>query len=247
MLLRQFGRSMSTAAESLCSTARHRLLEHETNRLSKNAYKAERPAAVLVPLFMNQADQKLSVLLTLRSNKLRHHSGEVACPGGRHEECDRDPVDTALREAREEIGMQPHQVEVLTQFPIFLARGRQPVVPVVGLVPENFQPAIQTSEVEAVFRAPLEMFLVNDPMHTSQDFEYKGKFLIMHSFDYKDPEHESRSFRIWGFTAQVLISVASIVFNRPPDFRSQLLHYSPNVPTQVGEKPAKEYYQGSKL
>ena len=224
-----FGRSMSTSVGSFCAVARRRLEEHEACRLNAKRQTPIKPAAVLVPLFMNHADQKLSVLLTLRSSQLRHHSGEVALPGGRFDEGDRDPVDTALREAREEIGMHPHQVDVCTQLPIHLARGSQAVIPVVGMVPENFQARLQTSEVEAVFRAPLEMFL-GDPSHMSNRIEYRTRRFLMHSFHYKDMEHGGREFKIWGFTAQVLISVASMVWERRPDFECILMNHSPVLP-----------------
>eukprot|EP00117_Sycon_ciliatum_P017121 scpid69531/ scgid16260/ Nudix hydrolase 15, mitochondrial; Coenzyme A diphosphatase NUDT15 len=143
--------------------AKRRFEDHERCRLlSEDRLRPHQPAAVLVPLFLNHADNKLSVLLTQRSAKLKHHSGEVALPGGRYDEGDESAVATALRESCEEVGLQKHQVEVCTELPPHLVRDMSLVVPVVGFIPENFRPRIHRTEVDAVFRAPLEMFLSSE-------------------------------------------------------------------------------------
>ncbi|XP_065175399.1 uncharacterized protein LOC135805308 [Sycon ciliatum] len=232
MLVKSVERTMCTAASaasvattgSITSLARRRFEDHERCRLSEDRIRPHQPAAVLVPLFLNHADDKLSVLLTQRSAMLKHHSGEVALPGGRYDEGDESAMATALRESSEEVGLQKHQVEVCTELPPHFARNQSSVVPVVGFIPENFPPRIQEAEVDAVFRAPLEMFLSSEN-HSSKYIDFHANRFLMHSFNYVDPEHGNRAFRIWGFTAQLLITVASIAFNRVPDFDCLLMHY----------------------
>ncbi|KAG6745301.1 hypothetical protein POTOM_051952 [Populus tomentosa] len=107
-------------------------------------------AAVLICLFEGN-EGELRVILTKRSMKLSSHPGDVALPGGKMEEGDADDSATALREAMEEIGLDPHLVQV----------HQLKVVPVVGLLArvEDFKPVLNTNEVDTLFDVPLEMFL----------------------------------------------------------------------------------------
>ena len=218
---------MCSAVDPL-SAVKRRLEEHEQARI--NAVRGRPPsadseatAAVLVGLFHNAADDEMSVLLTLRSTKLKRHSGEVSCPGGRPEPGDRDAVDTALREAREEIGLPSHMVDVVTQLPAHPTRGGAFVTPIVGFIPPNFSSVRQCDEVEAVFRMPLSA-LLDDRTHTRQTVDFRGGSFHMHSFQYADGD-SGRTFRVWGFTAQICITVGSIALGRKPAFAADLWHY----------------------
>nr|ABK21420.1 unknown [Picea sitchensis] len=124
------------------------------------ARKRAKRAAVLVCLFEG-SEGDLRVILTQRSGNLSSHSGEVALPGGKMEERDKDDAETALREAKEEIGLDPSHVKVVTTLEPFLSKYLLRVVPVVGLLPDrkSFKPVINPGEVDAIFDAPLEMFL----------------------------------------------------------------------------------------
>ena len=74
-----------------------------------------RPAGVLVPILVRPEGAR--VILTKRSSAMRHHPGQIACPGGKQDEGDADVVAAALREAHEEIGLDPRNAEVLGQLP----------------------------------------------------------------------------------------------------------------------------------
>ncbi|KAM3748302.1 hypothetical protein ACB098_05G098100 [Castanea mollissima] len=127
---------------------------------SIRAHKTQKKAAVLICLFEGD-NGDLRVILTKRSSNLSTHSGEVALPGGKAEEGDKDDGDTATREAKEEIGLDPSLVNVVTSLEPFLSKHLLRVVPVIGILNEKkaFKPAPNPDEVEAVFDAPLEMFI----------------------------------------------------------------------------------------
>ncbi|KAJ6968969.1 nudix hydrolase 15 [Populus alba x Populus x berolinensis] len=117
-------------------------------------------AAVLICLFEGN-EGELRVILTKRSMKLSSHPGDVALPGGKMEEGDADDSATALREAMEEIGLDPHLVQVVANLEPFISQHQLKVVPVVGLLArvEDFKPVLNTNEVDTLFDVPLEMFL----------------------------------------------------------------------------------------
>eukprot|EP00928_Gymnodinium_smaydae_P027893 TRINITY_DN21426_c0_g1_i1.p1 TRINITY_DN21426_c0_g1~~TRINITY_DN21426_c0_g1_i1.p1 ORF type:complete len:268 (-),score=36.30 TRINITY_DN21426_c0_g1_i1:1430-2233(-) len=93
-----------------------------------------RRAAVLIPLCLEQGTRSPAVLLNVRSSKLRNHAGEICFPGGACEESDRDAAATALREAEEEIGIAPNNVQVLGQMSPVLSKNGVAVDPVVAFV-----------------------------------------------------------------------------------------------------------------
>lgn len=177
-------------------------------------------AAVLVCLFEG-VDGDLRVILTKRSSNLSTHSGEVALPGGKMDEGDRDEVDTATREAQEEIGLDPSLVNVVTILEPFLSKNILRVFPVIGILSdkEAFRPLPNADEVEAVFDAPLEMFL-KDENRRVEEREWLGCKYQVHFFDYKTPNEK---YIIWGLTAGILIRAASIVYGRQPPFSVQNL------------------------
>ncbi|KAK8494527.1 hypothetical protein V6N12_033766 [Hibiscus sabdariffa] len=90
------------------------------------------------------------------------------------------------------------------------------VVPVVGILSDAkaFEPSPCADEVEAIFDAPLEMFL-KDENRRAEEKEWRGEIFLLHYFDY---EAENAKYLIWALTAGVLIRVASVVYERPPDF-----------------------------
>ncbi|KAK4345049.1 hypothetical protein RND71_035225 [Anisodus tanguticus] len=174
-------------------------------------------AAVLVCLFEDQQGN-LRVILTKRASTLSTHSGEVALPGGKVEEGDANDTETALREAKEEIGLDRSLVDVVTVLESFTTKGII-VIPVVGILWDRntFNPLINTAEVAAVFDAPLEMFL-KDENRREQEVKYMGDQYVLHFFDH---ETEDEKYIIWALTAGILIKAASIVYQRPPDFQER--------------------------
>ncbi|CAL2251878.1 unnamed protein product [Prunus armeniaca] len=145
--------------------------------------------------------------------------GEVALPGGKREEGDKDDGDTATREAKEEIGLDPSLVNVVTVLEPFLSKHLLRVVPVIGILNEKeaFKAAPNPAEVEAVFDAPLEMF-IKDENRRSEEREWMGNKYLIHFFDY---EAKNKKYIIWGLTAGILIRAASIVYKRSPPFVEQ--------------------------
>lgn len=129
-----------------------------------------RAASVLVPLVERGAG--LNVVLTRRAARLRHHPGQIAFPGGKQDPGDPTALDAALREAWEEIGLEPALVTILGSFDRHETVTRFSVTPFVGLVGPGFMPRIDPSEVEEVFEVPLA-------------------FLI-------DPARRRRHRRVWG-------------------------------------------------
>uniref|UniRef100_A0A0D3GZN3 Nudix hydrolase domain-containing protein n=1 Tax=Oryza barthii TaxID=65489 RepID=A0A0D3GZN3_9ORYZ len=151
-------------------------------------------------------------------------SGEVALPGGKAEEGDADDAATALREAKEEIGLDPSLVTVVASLEHFLSKHLLVVVPIVGILSdiEAFKPVLNVDEVDDIFDVPLEMFL-KDENRTSEEREKMGQTFTIHYFNY---EKENQKYLIWGLTARILIHAASVVYQRPPDFPERRVHFN---------------------
>lgn len=162
-------------------------------------------AAVLVPL--QEREGEYHVILTLRSAHLSMNPGEVSFPGGKKEQTDSSPIDAALREANEEIGLVDCKV-VATMTPIVSRMGII-VFPVVAIVPSNFIPTPNHDEVELVFTVPLSVFL-QSTYHAVSTFSWNGVSFPVHEFHYGQ--------RIWALTANILVHVAEIAYGRKAEF-----------------------------
>lgn len=172
-------------------------------------------AAVLVCIFEDpRGDPR--VLLTKRASSLSSHSGEVSLPGGKVEEGDADAKATALREAKEEIGLDPALVSVVTVLEPFLSKNGLNVTPVIGILSDkaSFKPVLNKAEVEDIFDAPLEMFLTDDNRKT-REMNWMGVNIPVQFFDYQG---EDKKYVIWGLTAHILTRAASVVLQRQPSF-----------------------------
>ncbi|KAK3140484.1 hypothetical protein QOZ80_5AG0401650 [Eleusine coracana subsp. coracana] len=172
-------------------------------------------AAVLVCLFEDPSGGP-RVLLTKRASSLSSHSGEVALPGGKVDEGDADAKATALREANEEIGLDPALVSVVAVLEPFLSKNGLNVVPVIGMISDKalFKPILNEAEVEDIFDAPLEMFLKDDHRRT-EEVNFMGVDIPVQFFDY---EADGKKFVIWGLTAHILTRAAAVIFQRQPSF-----------------------------
>ncbi|KAI3697942.1 hypothetical protein L6452_31048 [Arctium lappa] len=183
-------------------------------------------AAVLICLFEGKNDDDddddgdgLRVILTKRSSGLSTHSGEVSLPGGKAEEDDVDDADTATREAKEEIGLNPSLVNVVAILEPFLSKHLLRVIPVIGILSDRnaFTPTPNIAEVDDIFDAPLDMFL-KDENRRSEERKWMGDRHLVHYFNY---ETGGKKYMIWGLTAGILIRAASVVYQRPPAFIEQ--------------------------
>ena len=192
-------------------------------------------AAVLVPIFFKEGS--LHVLLTLRSEQLSTHKGQVAFPGGKQEDCDQDIIATALREAHEEVGLLPDIVEVVAVLSPLVSMARDKnmyVYPVIGIIKSDFDLVINESEVQTTFDVPLEFFLLKDT-HKLRNMTFKGRNFDVHVFDFKTnagngDQNKSSMFVIWGLTAEICLKVAITTFNELPEFElseqySELIQY----------------------
>ena len=158
-------------------------------------------ASVLVPIVMREHP---TVLLTERTMHLSTHSGQIAFPGGKADEDDADASATALREAQEELGLDPAFVQILGVLPLYVTGSAFIITPVIALVQTGFTLTPNVYEVADVFEVPLE-FLMNPAHHQRQAFEWEGVRREWFSIPYQDDinGHITQRF-IWGATAGML-------------------------------------------
>lgn len=173
-------------------------------------------ASVLIPLF--QVGEEWRVLLTVRSKHLRSHSGLVAFPGGKQDSDDLDDIQTALREAEEEIGLNPSNVEVISVLPPSFVRPNIIVTVVVGIISGDFEPVKNEKEVYKIFSLPLKRFLYDD--FTTGEFDiHAGNRVVTYFF--KD-NIEGDTVVTWGFTSAYCMFAAIILFQ---DYEKRIYVY----------------------
>jgi len=157
-----------------------------------------RQAGVLVPL--QASEFGLRVVLTKRSPVLRHHPGQVAFPGGKIEKDDRGAVEAAQREAHEEIGLKPGNVEIIGLLPCHETVTSFRITPVIGRIIGDFQPSPRRGEVEEVFTVPFSH--IADPVSYSvQSGNWRGQKRYYYTVPYGP-------YYIWGATARILRALA---------------------------------------
>lgn len=162
---------------------------------------ALREAAVLVGLV--RRERGLQAVLTRRTDTLRHHAGQVSFPGGRLEPGDDGPLQAALREASEEIGLAPAQVAPLGYLdPLVTITGYR-VVPVVAMLDPGFEAVPDPGEVAEVFEAPLAFLLAPENLRRV-GIEFGGR--TRHVLEY-GPLADAPAQRIWGVTASILLNL----------------------------------------
>ncbi|KAM5262607.1 peroxisomal coenzyme A diphosphatase NUDT7 [Ctenodactylus gundi] len=170
--------------------------------------------SVLLPILAKEG--KLYLLFTVRSEKLRRSPGEVCFPGGKTEPSDMDETATALREAQEEVGLPPHQVEVICRLVPLLFNKEDLIFPVVGIIDHDFQARPNPDEVQDVFLVPLGYFL-HPRVYRSYQVAVSGRSVTLHCFEYTNPE-DGVTYVIKGMTAVLAILVALTVFKQKPTF-----------------------------
>ena len=158
------------------------------------------PAAVLVPI-VQRAEPGL--LLTTRTSHLRTHAGQVAFPGGRIDATDAGPVAAALREAHEEIGLDPIHVEVLGQCDAYQTGTGYSISPIVGVIPADLSFLLSPHEVADVFELPLA-FALDPANHHLREALWRGRMRRFYAI-----EHEGRM--IWGATAALLVNLSGML------------------------------------
>jgi 8-oxo-dGTP pyrophosphatase MutT (NUDIX family) len=162
-----------------------------------------RPAAVLVPLYVDGGEW--NVLFTQRTHLVESHKGQVSFPGGSVDPTDTSRVDTALREAEEEIGLRRQDVRVLGQLDELLTVTQYHITPIVGMFPWPYNFVLSTAELTAVFGAPLT-WLANPANLEVQLREpmAPGPKVPVYYLHYQ-------GYTIWGATARMLLNLIDIV------------------------------------
>jgi 8-oxo-dGTP pyrophosphatase MutT (NUDIX family) len=197
-------RAMSVRGAISRERIRASLARPAPSRLPEDAHIQELPAgsriteaAVLVPLVAR--GEALHVLLTQRTPHLLDHAGQISFPGGRVEESDASRIETALREAEEEIGLARARVEVLGMLPDYTIASGFRVTPVVGWIEPPFDLRLDAFEVAEAFEAPLSFFL--DPSNLQRrDYHFNGRHRHYLALDYAGRY-------VWGATAGMLYSL----------------------------------------
>jgi 8-oxo-dGTP pyrophosphatase MutT (NUDIX family) len=157
-----------------------------------------RPAAVLLPVWLRPEGAVL--ILTKRSSHLKHHPGQIAFPGGKVDAGDAGPEAAALRESREEIGLDPARVTILGTLPLHQTVTGFSITPFIGLIQGDFTPVPEAGEVEEVFTVPLSHVL--DPaMFSVQRRRWMGEWRRYYAVPYGP-------YYIWGATARILRGLA---------------------------------------
>jgi 8-oxo-dGTP pyrophosphatase MutT (NUDIX family) len=160
------------------------------------------PASVLILVYPRDGNER--VLLTVRSELVEHHKGQISFPGGASDADDGSAEATALRETFEEVGVPPHEIEVLGRLDDVRTVSSYRVTPVVGSMectPRGFTPS--PFEVAEVLEIPI-LHLLDPANQIEERRERDGTIRFAPSFEYN-------GYRIWGVTARILDSFLSLV------------------------------------
>jgi len=182
-------------------SATHPRGDFELNPEFREMNAQSRAAAVLVPIVDREAGP--SLLLTVRTTHLKAHAGQIAFPGGRLEPEDSGPVDTALRETEEEIGLSRSHVRPIGELDLYLTRTGFSVTPVVALIEPPFTLQPDPGEVAEIFEVPLAFVL--DPL-SRQIHQREDRGAVRHFYVYPYGD-----YYIWGATAGMLNNLAEVL------------------------------------
>jgi 8-oxo-dGTP pyrophosphatase MutT (NUDIX family) len=157
------------------------------------AIAAAQPAAVLLPVIGRPGGA--TVLLTQRASALRRHSGQIAFPGGKIDPGEA-PLAAALRETKEEIGLEARQIEPVGWLDPYLTGTGFRILPMTAIIAADFRLAVNPAEVEEAFETPLS-FLMDAGNHQRHSRQWQGHVRHFYAMPYGDRY-------IWGATAGIL-------------------------------------------
>lgn len=155
-----------------------------------------RPAAVLVAITEREEP---GMLLLHRPSNMRSHPGQIAFPGGKIDPGE-TPVEAALREANEELGIPESKVRIVGTSDIYHTHSGFEITPVLGIVPPDLEIVPNPTEVAQWFEAPVD-FLLDPANHKPQWIEWEGSMRAYYEIPWK--QHQ-----IWGVTAAILVNLS---------------------------------------
>ena len=155
-------------------------------------------ASVLIPILTFKKD--LEILLTKRSNSLRNHPGQIAFPGGKKDQIDSSPIETALRETQEEVGLNPKNVEIIASLPSHKTATGFVIKPYLGLVNQPFSETLRQGEVDEIFTVPYE-YILNEKNFSIKTRKWNGLQRSYYVVPYGP-------YYIWGATARILLNLS---------------------------------------
>ena len=175
------------------------------------------PAAVLIGLVPSNDVTGMSILLTTRTQHLHHHPGQISLPGGRVDQGDETPIHTALRETQEEVGIEPSQVSILGELPVYKSVTGFIITPIVGSIAQDYTLAPDPFEVDEVFKVPLSHVL--NPRNHEKVLRDKV-VAVNASLEQRDFYFQINygKKRIWGVTAGILVSFYKRLRDKHPLF-----------------------------
>ena len=173
---------------------------HTRKEIPLSDFPGFRRAGVLIILFPSQ--DGLSVLLTVRTEEVESHKGQVSLPGGMMDKGDKDIIETALRESTEEIGLEAACVEILGLLDDTVVPSQFIITPVVGYITSKPLAKPSEDEVAEIFDVPLSFF-TDEKCVRREDRVIKGRRIPLWFYDYEGKV-------IWGATAAILRNLAKI-------------------------------------
>jgi 8-oxo-dGTP pyrophosphatase MutT (NUDIX family) len=159
-------------------------------------------SAVLIPLYKKQGEYH--ILFIQRTDRVKDHKGQISFPGGAYEEGDDNLLQTALREAAEEVGLAAEDVEVLGELDDFRTIGSGYVIsPFVARIPWPYQLKVDGWETEEVIEVPISALLDKSNVRQGRDI-LEGEEIVQYYYDYQGKV-------IWGATARILNQLLGIL------------------------------------
>ena len=165
-------------------------------------------AAVLMALTREDVPR---LILTRRAQHMNSHAGEVAFPGGKCDSSDASIIATALREAHEEIALEPSRVQIVGELGIFTSRIGMKVRPIIGLLDEMPMLQANPDEIESIFTVPLDVFLNQKPT-----YDHKVKYM---GINIPVPSFNHEGYVIWGLTGYMIVEFMRQVYDADIEWR----------------------------
>ena len=158
-------------------------------------------SAVLVPITFE--NNSANIILTYRSAKLKDHAGQISFPGGRIDKKDLSPIDTAIRETKEEIGIEKKYINILGNLDNYVTGTGFQILPIIANVIGGYDISINSKEVESVFKLPMSILMNKKNNDIQEKLYYNGEISYNYNFNVINYENHF----IWGATASILLNL----------------------------------------